>query len=117
LPDGRAAQSRVIGCRSTVFRSRARARYGTKITAFRESVSRRATNVSASRALARIDARFFPARRKSSKVMPDGRAAQSRVIDCRSTVFRSRAPAPGMMLGAMPEAMLEAAEPIRKRHV
>jgi hypothetical protein len=26
-------------------------------------------------------------------------------------------PRPGMMLGAMPEAMLEAAEPIRKRHV
>jgi hypothetical protein len=39
------------------------------------------------------------------------------VIDCRSTVFRSRAPAPGMMLGEIPEAMLEAAEPIRKRHV
>jgi len=32
----RAAQPRVIDCRITGFRSRARARYGTKITAFRQ---------------------------------------------------------------------------------
>jgi hypothetical protein len=35
MPDGRAAQSRVIGCRITGFRSRARARWGQEITAFR----------------------------------------------------------------------------------
>jgi ribosomal protein L34 len=37
MPDGRGAQSRVIGCRITGFRSRARARYGTQITAFRRA--------------------------------------------------------------------------------